>query len=119
MKAKEIYENALALDISRTDEEDDMEYFALRLLNILLAEVHCYNNQIREKHGREKLAQPCRVAQMEDDIGCEEEMYAPLSYGLAAKLLTAQEETALATIYNNQYVTLLEMVTPALKVEVV
>ncbi len=119
MKAKEIYENALALNISRTDDEDDMEYFALRLLNILLAEVHCYNNQIREKHGKEKLEHMCRVENMEEDTGCEEELYAPLSYGLAAKLLTAQEENTLATIYNNQYVTLLDMVTPALKMEVV
>ena len=42
-----------------------------------------------------------------------------MSYALAAKLLQAQEETSFAAIYNNQYVTLLSMVTPAVEMEVV
>ena len=49
MTAKEIYENALALNISRADDEDDMEYYAVRIINILLAEIFLNNNQIRIK----------------------------------------------------------------------
>lgn len=119
MNAKEIYENALALDISYMEDEDNIEEFAIRLLNILVAEVFLYNNQIRQKKGKAPLERPSKVKSMDGEIDCEGELYAPLCYGLAAKMLTAQEETTLATIYNNQYVTLLEMVTPAVKVEVV
>lgn len=119
MNAKEIYENALALDISYIDDEDNIEFFAVKLLNILLAEVFFHNNQIREKKGKLPLEKPARAEGIQTEFDCEPELYAPLCYGLAAKMLTAQEETNLATVYNNQYVTLLEMVTPAVKMEVV
>ena len=56
---------------------------------------------------------------MEDVIDFETEMYSPLCYALASKLLQAQEETSLAAIYHNQYVTLLELFVPAVAVEVV
>lgn len=118
MTAKEIYENALALNISRTDDEDDMEYFALRIINILLAEIFLNNNQIRCKKGKSLLTQPMKIKSMEDVIDCESELYAPMCYALAAKLMQAQEETTLAAVYNNQYVTLLEIVTPAVEMEV-
>ena len=119
MKAKEIYENALALNISRIDDEDDLEFFAVKLMNILLAEVFENNNQIRCKKGLPKLAQPTKVSTIDADTQYEAELYAPMCYALAAKLLQAQEETSLAAVYNNQYVTLLQLVTPAVEMEVV
>ena len=118
MTAKEIYENALALNISRTDDEDDMEYFAVRIMNVLLAEIFLNNNQIRCKKGKSPLIQPMKIKSMEDTIDCENELYAPMCYALAAKLMQAQEETTLAAVYNNQYVTLLDLVTPAVEMEV-
>lgn len=118
MKAKEIYENALALNISRTEDEDDMEYFAIKLLNILMSEIFCNNNQIRNKKGKKPFESAPKITGISDEIDYEEELYAPMSYALAAKLLQAQEETSLAAIYNNQYVTLLDLVTPALEMEV-
>ena len=118
MTAKEIYENALALNISRTDDEDDMEYFAIRIINILLAEIFLNNNQIRLKKGKSPLETPVKIESIDDAIDYENELYAPVCYALAAKLMQAQEETTLAAVYNNQYVTLLEIVTPAVEMEV-
>lgn len=118
MKVKEIYENALALSISRTDDEDDLEFYAIKIMNIVLAEVFANNNQLRQKKGKEPLAEPARVNSTADETECEIELYAPLCYALAAKLLQAQEETGLAAVYNNQYISLLNMVTPAVRVEV-
>ena len=118
MTAKEIYENALALNISRVEDEDDMEYFAIKLMNILMAEIFCNNNQIRLKKGKEPITTPPKISGITDYIDYEKELYAPMSYALAAKLLQAQEETSLAAVYNNQYVTLLELVTPAVEMEV-
>ena len=119
MKAKEIYENALALSLSYTDEEDDLSYFAVRMFNILLSELFENNNSLRIKKGREKLSCAAKISSLEDEVDYEEELYAPMSYALAAKLLQAQEETNMAAIYNNQYVSLLELVTPAVEMEVV
>lgn len=118
MTAKEIYENALALNISRIDEEDDMEYFAVKILNIILAEIFCCNNQIRQKKGKQPLDSALKISAIDDVLEYEEELYAPMSYALAAKLLQAQEEHNLAAVYNNQYVTLLELMTPAVEMEV-
>lgn len=118
MKVKEIYENALALNISRIGDEDDMEFFALKMMNILLAETKKHNDAIRLKKGKDELEE-VKVSSVSDEIPYENELYAPLCYGLASKLLAAQEENNLAVLYNNQYVTLLEMVTPAVEVEVI
>ena len=118
MTAKEIYENALALNISRSDDEDDMGYYAVRIINILLAEIFLNNNQIRFKKGKSPLESPVKIKGMDDAIDYESELYAPICYALAAKLMQAQEETTLAAVYNNQYVTLLEIVTPAIEMEV-
>ena len=118
MKAKEIYENALALSISCVDDEDDMEFFAIKILNIIMAEIFPNNNQMRQKKGRPLLNTAPRITSIEDEIDYETELYAPMSYALAAKLLQAQEETNLAAVYNNQYVTLLELVTPVVEMEV-
>jgi len=51
LNVKEIYENALALSISRIEEEDDMSFYAISLFNILLAETKIYNDQLRIKKG--------------------------------------------------------------------
>ncbi|MBP1571395.1 MAG: hypothetical protein J6C76_05795 [Oscillospiraceae bacterium] len=118
MTAKEIYENALALNISRIDEEYDLSYFAVKLVNILLAEVFLNNNQIRQKKGLKLLEKPVVIKSIDDTIAYESELYAPMCYALAAKLLQAQEEYNLAAVYNNQYVILLELVTPAVRMEV-
>ncbi|MBQ5782674.1 MAG: hypothetical protein IIV99_04725 [Oscillospiraceae bacterium] len=118
MTAKEIYENALALNMSHVEDEDDLEYYALKLLNIMLAETCVYNNQIREKKGLPPVDVPV-VKDMEDEVGFEGEMLSPLCYSLASKLLQAQEETGLAAIYYNQYISLLRFFVPAVPVEVV
>jgi hypothetical protein len=119
LTAKEIYENALALNISYIDDEDDMSFFAVKLLNILLAELFLHNNQIRQKKRLNPLEKPIAIKSLDDTIDYENELYAPMCYALAAKLLQAQEETSLAAVYNNQYVTLLELITPAVDMEVI
>lgn len=119
MKVKEIYENALALNISRIDDEDDLEFYAVKIMNILLAEIFEHNNQLRQKKGKVRMENPPKISDINADTQYEAELYAPMCYGLASKLLQAQEETTLAAVYNNQYVTLLELVTPAVEMEVV
>ena len=59
-----------------------------------------------------------KIDKLEGQIDCEGELYAALSYGLAAKLLAAQEDFNLATLYNNQYITLLTVISPAVEMEV-
>ncbi len=118
MNVKEIYENALALSISRTDEEDSIDYYAVKLFNILLDEIRIYNDQMRIKKGKKPLEKALHVETLEGQIDCEEELYAALSYGFAAKLLAAQEDFNLATLYNNQYITLLTVISPAVEMEV-
>lgn len=116
MTVKDIYENALALNLARTDEDTELEFFAVKLFNILLAETREYNNCLRIKKKKQPLATAPVVNSVAEEMPYEDELYAPLSYGLASKLLAAQEETTLAALYNNQYVTLLEMATPYVEV---
>ena len=118
MNVKEIYENALALSISRTDEEENFDFYAVKLFNILLDEVKIYNDQLRVKKGKKPHTEALKVENMEGQIDCEAELYAALSYGLAAKLLAAQEDYNLATLYNNQYIMLLTVTSPAVEMEV-
>lgn len=117
MQVKEIYENALALNIARTEDDEEMEYFAIKMFNILLSETRAYNECIRIKKGKEKLEKVPYISQLTDEMPYEDELYAPFSYGLASKLLAAQEETNLASLYNNQYVALLELATPYILLE--
>ncbi len=119
MKVKDIYENALALNISRMDDEDNLEFFAIKLFNLVLSEVFVYNNQLREKKGLQLMEKAPIVKSIDDEMPYENELYAPLSYGLASKLLSAQEEMNLAGLYNNQYVILLQLTCPAVPVEVI
>jgi hypothetical protein len=64
------------------------------------------------------MKEPLTIEKLEGDIDYENELYAALSYGLAAKLLAAQEDFNLATLYNNQYITLLTVNSPAVEMEV-
>ena len=118
MNVKEIYENALALSISRIDEEDSVDFYAVKLFNILLAETHIYNNQVRLKKGKAAMEKAIVIDKLEGNIDYESELYAAMSYGFAAKLLAAQEDVNLAMLYNNQYVTMLEVAAPAVEMEV-
>lgn len=118
MNVKEIYENALALSISRIDEEDSVDFYAVKLFNILLSETKIYNDQIRVKNGKQPFEKSLVIENLEGEIDYENELYAAMSYGLAAKLLAAQEDVNLATLYNNQYVTMLNVISPAVEVEV-
>lgn len=118
MKVKEIYENALALSISRIDEEDDLSFYAVRLFNILLSETKLYNDQLRIKKGKNVQENAIVIESIDDEIDYENELYAAMSYGLAAKLLAAQEDSNLAMLYNNQYVTMLTITSPAVEMEV-
>ena len=117
MQVKEIYENALALNIGRAEDDEEMAYFGVKMFNILLSETKCYNDCIRIKKGKERLEKVPFITQLTDEMPYEEELYAPFSYGLASKLLAAQEETTLASLYNNQYVSLLNLATPYILME--
>ena len=118
MNVKEIYENALALSISRMEDEDDMGFYAVKMFNILLSETKIYNDQLRIKKGKEPMKEQIILTDIEGEIDYEDELYAAMSYGLAAKLLAAQEDSNLASLYNNQYVTMLAVTSPAVEVEV-
>ena len=118
MDVTEIYENALALGISRIDEEDNLDFYAVKLFNILLTEVKQYDDQIKIKKGKIPPEQPQKIEKIQGSVNIEPELYAAMSYGMAAKLLAAQEDTGLGTMYNNQYITMLQMVTPAVDMEV-
>ena len=118
MQVKEIYENALALNIAKPADDVELEFFAVKLFNILLAEAKLYNDSIRTGKSLLPLDKAPTVKSIEDEMPYEAELYAPLSYGLASKLLAAQEETTLASLYHNQYVTLMELATPYVPVEV-
>ena len=118
MKVKEIYENALALSLNRIDEEDGLEFFAVKMFNILMSEIKQYNNQLRIKKGKPNSEADIVIEKIEDNVDCEPELYAALSYGLAAKLLVAQEYVNLGQMYYNQYVTLVNMASPAVELEV-
>ena len=118
LKVKEIYENALALSISRIDEEDSVDFYAVKLFNILLSETNVYNNQLRLKKGKKTQENALVIENLDGEIDYENELYAAMSYGLAAKLMAAQEDSNLATLYNNQYITMLSVTSPAVEMEV-
>ncbi len=118
MQVKDIYENALALNIAKTADDEELEFFGIKLFNILLSETRAYNDCIRIKKGMKRLEETPLIVSLADEMPYEAELYAPLSYGLASKLLAAQEETSLASLYHNQYITLLDMATPYVPMEV-
>ena len=91
MTVQKIYEDALALTLETKTDNTDFEDFVVVHFNLLLQELFRHNNVARERNGREPLTAVPRVESREDANPYEWQFDSALVYGLAAKLLTADE----------------------------
>lgn len=91
MTVQTIYENMLALTVETTADNTDFEQFVVPHFNLLLHELFRHNNIARERNGKEPLSQPPVVERREEENPYEWQFNNALIYGLAAKLLTADE----------------------------
>lgn len=102
MTVQNIYENALALTLETTVDNTDFEEFVIVHFNLLLQELFRNNNIARQRNGKEPLTQTPRIADREEENPYEWQFDNALVYGLAAKLLTADEH-GLETVYMQMY----------------
>ena len=91
MTVQNIYENALALTLETTTDNTDFEDFVLVHFNLLLQELFRHNNIARKRNGKEILEKAPRIADRTEENPYEWQFDNALVYGLAAKLLTADE----------------------------
>ena len=91
MTVQEIYENMLALTLEKKTDNDDFEDFVVPHFNLLLQELFYHNNVARQRNGKEPLPVAPRVESREEENPYEWQFDSALVYGLAAKLLTADE----------------------------
>ena len=91
MTVQNIYEDALALTLETTTENTDFEDFVLVHFNLLLQELFRHNNIARQRNGKEILEKAPRIADRTEENPYEWQFDNALVYGLAAKLLTADE----------------------------
>ena len=91
MKLQEIYENTLALTLETPADNPDFGQFVVGYFNILLRELFCHNNIARKRNGKPPLAVVPVVSDKHDENPYEWQFDNALIYGLAAKLLTADE----------------------------
>jgi len=73
---------------------DTMEYeeFAVTAFNMLMGDCFNENNHLRLIAGKEKLKTAPRIEKLTDALPCEEQLWAALPYGWAAKLLIASDD---------------------------
>lgn len=111
MKAKEIFENAVALNISKYNFDTPYkEHCAIDLINGLIAHTFRHNNIKRVAKGKAEMLEIPFIKSLGDEFDFEEEFYAPLSYGLASLIARDFEDIQLSIVYENQCITLLSMV---------
>lgn len=91
MKVQDIYEDVLALTLETEQDNGEFEQFAVGYFNILLRELFRHNNIARDRNGKERLTVPPSVTSLEDENPYEWQFDNAMIYGLAAKLLTADE----------------------------
>ena len=91
MTVQNIYENSLALTLETKEDNTDFEEFVVVHFNLLLQELFVRNNIARQRNGKEMLAVAPKVESREDENPYEWQFDSALTYGLAAKLLTADE----------------------------
>lgn len=107
LKVKDIYNDVLALTLEKEADNSEFADFVVPHFNLLMAELFNYNNAARQRSGKQTLAAAARVESLNDDVPYEDVLYAPMVYGLAAKLLTA-DENELAGTYQQMYYSALE-----------
>ena len=91
MTVQTIYENMLALTVETAADNTDYEQFVVPHFNLLLQELFRHNNIARQRNGKEPLATVPKVAERKEENPYEWQFDNALIYGLAAKLLTADE----------------------------
>lgn len=95
MTGKEVYDAALALLFeTKNSAGEDYEAFSRPLLNLLLIETKKLNDHLRDARGMEPLKDFAALDSMDDEIPYEPDFTGgALPYGLAAKLLIADDES--------------------------
>ena len=91
MTVQKIYEDALALTLETKTDNTDFEDFVVVHFNLLLQELFRHNNIARQRNGKEPLEKTPRVEDRNEENPYEWQFDNALIYGLAAKLLTADE----------------------------
>lgn len=118
MTVQKIYEDALALTLETKADNTDFEDFVLVHFNLLLAELFRHNNIARERNGKEPLAAAPRVSDKSEENPYEWQFDNAMVYGLAAKLLTA-DENGLEGTYLQMYYAAVNGALPAMEEKVV
>ena len=108
MNSLDIFQNAAALCITDADiTSSEYESFVVEQINKTLKETLRANNVVRRRKGLPSLRKVPKITSVGDEIEYEIELYAPLSYALAAKMLIAEGRMrSLAYYYNRNYINL-------------
>lgn len=112
MTVQNIYEDALALTLETKTDNTDFEDFVVVHFNLLLQELFRHNNIARQRNGKEPLEKTPRVTDRNEENPYEWQFDNALVYGLAAKLLTA-DENGLEGIYMQMYTAAVNDALPA------
>jgi len=109
LQAKEIYENALALNPKSNPDKPYKESYVVDMINQVLEQSQRYNQRIRTLKRKDEQPGVPYIKGIHNEIDFEIEFYAPLSYGLAALIAEDLGDTRLGLLYQKQFMTLLTM----------
>ena len=112
MTVQNIYEDMLALTLETKVDNTDFEEFVVPHFNLLLQELFRHNNIARQRNGKEPLEKTPRVTDRNEENPYEWQFDSAMVYGLAAKLLTADEH-GLEGVYLQMYYAAVNSALPA------
>ena len=118
MTVEKTLENALALTLESPADNTDFADFTLSHFNLMLVELLDINNQARARKNKEPFVYAPILENITDENPYEQELWGAMVYGLAAKLLTA-DESDLAGTYLQQYYALVTSALPTQNSKVV
>lgn len=104
MTAEELIQTALALKGETPETADDYRGYALRALNIILAEMLPLENQTRYAKGEAELSTAPELSAFSDDVPYDAQLVKTCgAYGLAAKLTIEDNNAPLFNYLNRMY----------------
>lgn len=104
MTGNEILTLSLSLLGEGATQASDYESYSLSALNIIIAECLDVQNMLNRSKGKEPLTKIPVLSSLDDVLCYDEELiYQALCYGLAAKLILEDSETAKFNYFQSSY----------------
>ena len=105
MTSRELFESALALVGTDTTIDDSLQEYAVKWINLAMAEMFNAENSIRLNTGKKEMMSPLRVNDLDEEIPYDPRFYAAFTYYLAHWIYKDDRELSFAQEMYNRFAT--------------